>query len=132
MFASLTENALMQIRVVEDLVVIHEEIISEKDAITRRGMKLYAVSSCVTHLYAILERFIESGISDFLDAMPELITYASLSEGMKNEYRIGISHVLSRIDSKRYGHLTHENIIRWYHEALLGFPHYNGHFYQDR
>ncbi len=102
----------------EELVVIHEEIISEKDANTRRGMKLYAVSSCVTHLYAILEKFIESGIADFLDALPELITYASLSEGMKNEYRIGISHVLSRIDSKRYDHLTHENIIRWYHEAL--------------
>lgn len=124
MFTSLTANALTQIRVVEELVVIHEKIISEKDPITRRGMKLYAASSCVTNLYAIFERFIESGISDFLDAMPELIAYASLSDGMKTEYRIGISHVLSRIDSKRYGHLSHENIIRWYHEALTSVETY--------
>lgn len=118
MFTSLSTNTLNKVRVVEELVVIHEKIIGEKDAVMRRGMKLYAVSSCVTHLYAIFENFIETGISDFLDAIPELVTYKSLSKGLKNEYRIGISHVLSRIDSKRYNHLVHENVILWYHEAL--------------
>lgn len=124
MFASLTTNALTRISVVEELIAIHEDIIEDRDALTRRGVKLYAVSSCVTHLYAIFEKFIETGISDFLDAIPELVTYEALSDGLKKDYRIGISHVLSRIDSKRYNHLAHENVIRWYHEALTNVGSY--------
>lgn len=118
MFDGLTSNAIEQISVVEEMITVHEEIIAGKEPQTRRRMKIYAVSACITRLYAIYENFVESIISDFLDALPELLPYTSLPEGFKTDYRIGISHILSRIDSERYGHLVHENVVRWYYEAL--------------
>lgn len=124
MFAGLTTNALAQIKIVEELIAVHEGAIIGKDASTRRGMKLYSVSSCATRLYAIYENFVESLLSDFLDALPALFSYADLSATLKDDYRIGISHVLSRSDSGRYAHLKHENIIKWYHEALTNTPSY--------
>lgn len=118
MFDGLTSNALAQIAIVEQMTEIHETALRYKDAQARRRMKIYSVSSCVTNLYAIYERFVESAIADYLDAIPELIRYSELSAELRAEYRIGISHILSRIDSERYSHLVHENVIRWYHEAL--------------
>jgi hypothetical protein len=117
-FTGLLSNALEHIGVVEALVQKHDEYARTEPGPRESLIKQYAVASCVTRLYAVYERFIESLISDYLDSVPELIPYASLSEGFKNEYRIGISHVLGRIESDRYDHLSHKNVIRWYHEAL--------------
>jgi hypothetical protein len=43
---------------------------------------------------------------------------------MRTEYRVGISHLLNRLDSPRYSHLDHGNLIRWYHEALAAHSPY--------
>lgn len=118
MFGGLLNNASNQISVVEALISTHKDFIDTLTGDRRTGVKVYAVSSCVTRLYAIYEHFVQSIISDYLDAIPELRTYAELSDGLKSEYRIGISHVLSKIGGDRYAHLTHENVILWYHEAL--------------
>lgn len=124
MFGSLTTNAIDQVSVVEELIGIHDAVINEREPQVRLRMKVYAVSSCATRLYAIYENFVESIISDYLDAIPELQPYSSLAEGLKTEYRIGISHVLNRIENERYDHLVHENVIRWYHDALTGAVNY--------
>jgi hypothetical protein len=118
MFGGLTSNALAQVKIVEQMIEIHEAALINKDAQARRRMKIYSVSSCVTNLYAIYERFVEAAIADYLDAIPELLHYKDLPIELRNEYRIGISHILSRIDSERYNHLKHEDVILWYHEAL--------------
>lgn len=124
MFDALTANALAQIDVVEELIRIHDAVADTREAEQRKGIKLYAVSSCVTRLYAIYEKYVESAMSDFLAAMPELHPYATLAEGLKTEYRIGISQVLSKIDSERYRHLGHERVVRWYHDALTSASSY--------
>jgi hypothetical protein len=124
MFDALTANTLEQIGVVEDLIPIHEAVSNDKASDARRRIKLYAVSSCVTRLYAIYENFVETILSDFLDSIPEISSYASLAAGLKSDYRLGISHVLSKIDNERYSHLTHESVVLWYHEALANQPKY--------
>ena len=124
MFDALTANTLEQIRVVEELIPIHESVSNGKASDVRRRIKLYAVSSCVTRLYAIYENFVETILSDFLDSIPEISSYASLAAELKADYRLGISHVLSKIDNDRYSHLTHESVVLWYHEALTNQPKY--------
>lgn len=118
MFSELLTNALDQISVAEELIDTHEQSIKLQPIERQMLFKAYAVTSCVTRLYAIYEHFVETLIADFLDAVPELTPYASLADGLKKEYRLGISHVLNRIDGERYNHLSHENVIWWYHEAL--------------
>lgn len=124
MFDALTANAIDQIRVVEELIPIHESISDGRPSEARRHIKLYAVSSCVTRLYAVYEKFVETILSDFLDAIPEISPYASLADELKANYRLGISHILSRIDNERYSHLKHESVVLWYHEALTNQPKY--------
>lgn len=124
MFDALTKNTLEQIRVVEELIPIHEAVSNGKASDVRLRIKLYAVSSCVTRLYAIYENFVETLLSDFLDSIPELLPYASLAAELKSDYRLGISHVLSKIDNERYSHLRHENVVLRYHEALTNQPKY--------
>jgi len=118
MFESLLRNSLDQIEVVEALIETHDEFIAKQVTDRQVLFKAYAVASCVTRLYAIYEHFVESIVGDFLDAVPELIPFVSLPAALRNEYRLGISRVLSKIDGERYGHLKHENVILWYHEAL--------------
>ena len=124
MFDALTANTIEQIRVVEELILIHESVSNDRKSETRRSIKLYAVSSCVTRLYAIYENFVKTVISDFLDAIPETSSYSSLGPVLKTNYRLGISYVLGKIERKRYCHLTHENVVLWYHEALTNQPTY--------
>ena len=124
MFDTLTANTLEQIRVVEELIPVHEAVSNGKASDVRQRIKLYAVSSCVTRLYAIYENYVETILSDFLDSIPEISSYASLGIELKSDYRLGISHVLSKIDQERYSHLTHESVVLWYHEALTNQPKY--------
>lgn len=118
MFGALESNALFQVAVAERLISSHEDLLSTHPEEMHGAIKLYAVASCVMRLYAIYERFVESLISDYLDLVPELTAFRDLPDGLKKEYRVGISHLLGKIDSERYSHLAHENVIRWYHEAV--------------
>lgn len=118
MFAALTGRSLSAIQVVREFVARHEELLAGRDAAARLEMKRYSVSSSVTRLYAIYENFVETLVSDYLDVIPELCAFADLPEAMRKEYRIGISHLLSRLDSPRYSSLGHGELVQWYHEAL--------------
>lgn len=124
MFGGLQANALGQVEVARSLISSHEDILQAQSPERRGAIKVYAVASCVTRLYAIYEHFVESLLSDFLDSIPELLPYSDLPEGLKKQYRFGISHILGRIDAERYSHLTHENVILWYHEAISNAPKY--------
>lgn len=81
-------------------------------------IRQYAYATAVTRLYAIFEHFIEKTLSSYLDYLSENKTYADLSPSIKKEYRIGFSHVLSRIDQPRFSSLNHEDLIGKYHRAV--------------
>lgn len=118
MFTGLLGNAINQIAVVEAFVEANDVVVKGQASDKQSLFRAYGTSSCVTRLYAIYEHFVESVISDYLDALPELIRYSGLPEGLKKDYRFGISHLLSKIDNERYSHLRHENVVKWYHQAL--------------
>jgi len=119
MFSELAKNSIDNIGIIEVLINSHEELSIEKSDI-RQKIKIFSVSSCVTRLYAIYEHFVETAISDYLDGLSECVTFMSLSNEFKSNYRLGISQVLSKIDQERYTHLKHEDIIKWYHDAIYG------------
>lgn len=124
MFGGLTTNAYADIDTVKafiDTLDAESHIVTPADQIR---IKAYAVSACVTRLYAIYERYVESLISDYLDALPELMTFAELPDTVKKEYRIGFSSVLGKIDHRRYRNLSHENLVQWYSQALAGVTPY--------
>jgi hypothetical protein len=118
MFSSLEKNALDNIDVVEMLVNVHRETEEKCDISIRNNVKAYTVSSCVTRLYAVYENYIKAAMSDYLDILSELVKFSALTEEFKNNYRLGISHLLAKVDQGRYQHLSHENIVKWYYEAL--------------
>lgn len=118
MFSALEKKCLEEIEVVKLLIDVHTSAIAERDAQLRQRMKVFSVSSCVTRLYAIHEHFVETAISDYLDALSECASFESLSAEFKNEYRIGVSHILSKIDQGRYDHLNHEEVVKWYYEGI--------------
>jgi hypothetical protein len=119
MFAALTDRSLAAVRVVQEFITHHESLLASRDAAARQEVKLYSVSSSVTRLYGIFEHYVETLIADYLDVIPELCAFDDLSESMRKEYRVGISHLLNRLDGPRYSHLNHGDLIRWYHEALV-------------
>ena len=120
MFASLTSTALSQVNLVRELVAHHESMMATELPARRNNLRLFYVSSSVTRLYAIYENFVESLVSDYLDVIPEICAFSMLPMPMRKEYRIGLSHLLSKLDNPRYRHLNHENLIAWYHEAVSG------------
>ncbi|HHQ4314550.1 TPA: MAE_28990/MAE_18760 family HEPN-like nuclease, partial [Serratia fonticola] len=87
-------------------------------AVKINKVRQYAYATAVTRLYAIFENFIEKTLSSYLDFLAENKLYGELSSGIKNEYRIGFSHVLSRIEQPRFKSLTHEGLIDKYHKAI--------------
>ena len=117
MFYTLENKCIDEINVVKIMIDNHERLSKQHAQLTNQ-IKFFSVSSCVTRLYAIYENFVETAISDYLDTLSECVTFASLSEEFKTEYRLGISIILSKIDQGRYDHLNHENIIKWYYEAI--------------
>ena len=118
MFAALTNRSLTSVQLVKEFIGLHETLLADRDPAARQEMKIYSVSSCVTRLYGVFEHFVETQISDYLDVIPDLCMFQDLSDLMRKEYRIGISHLLNRLDGPRYNHLNHGDLIRWYHEAL--------------
>lgn len=92
--------------------------LSKVSSVKVTKIRQYAYAKAVTRLYAIFEHFIEKTLSSYLDYLSENKTYADLSPSLKREYRIGFSHVLSRIDQPRFSSLNHEDMIEKYHRAI--------------
>lgn len=124
MFESIEANALDDINIVLKLVDVHNQSIDQYEPEERFKMKQYYLSSAVTRLYAIIERFIERIIADYLDSLCEIVPFSNLNAEFKNEYRNGISHILSKIEQGRYDHLNHENVVEWYYQAIKGNENY--------
>ncbi len=124
MFVALTNRSLAAVRVVQEFIGHHETLLVSRDSAERQEMKRYSVSSSVTRLYGIYENFVEAIISDYLDVIPDICAFQELSETMRKEYRVGVSHLLNRLDGPRYNHLNHSDLIRWYHEALASYRPY--------
>ena len=111
MFSALEDRCLNDIDVINFIIDSHSKLSDTKTDL-RQKIKVFSVSSCVTRLYAIYEYFIETALSDYLDSLSECINFFDLSEEFKKNYRLGISHVLSKIDQRKYNHLNHENIMK--------------------
>ncbi|PQJ10526.1 hypothetical protein CJD36_011160 [Flavipsychrobacter stenotrophus] len=119
MFSALESRSLNDLAVTNLLLDCHETLLINNEDDSKR-IKIFSVSSCITRAYAIYENFITTAISDYLDTLSECVLFSDLDAAFITEYRLGISNILSRIDQERYGHLTHENIIKWYYEAHTG------------
>lgn len=124
MHSALLSSTLEKIAVVKEFIEIYNKSIAEKEATARRRMKVFSVASSVTNLYAIFENFVETSISDHLDVLPAYIRFNDFPSEFKNDYRMGISHILSKIDQERYRNLNHEHIIGWYDESLKNVEKY--------
>lgn len=124
MFLSLQNKTIADIEIVRLLIDSHKNLADSASSEKRNGIKVYAVSSSVTRLYAVYEKFIETAISDYLDSLSEFKSFSSLSSSFKEEYRNGVSYILGKVDQGRYRHLNHENIVRWYYEALSDAKNY--------
>lgn len=118
MFLALRDNAIAQVDVAANLIDAHEQFASDKPPALEKAIKQYAVAACVMRLYAVYEHFAETLVADYLDALPDLLAFDVQPACLRNEYRIGISQILGKIDSGRYSHLGHEDIIRRYHAAI--------------
>lgn len=123
MFHILENNSVENINIIKDMIDFHERLSSENE-IKSNQIKFFSVSSCVTRLYAVYENFVETAISDYLDILSECVEFNTFSDEFKSCYRIGISTILSRIEQDRYKNLRHENIIKWYSDALSNEPDY--------
>lgn len=117
MFETLETNALNRISTIREMIELHsrEAIIQNS---TSTSIKEYSLASTITRLYAVFENLVESLISDYLDAISELIPYEQLPEKFRKEYRLGVSIILGKLDHERYAHLSLENIVNWYHDAI--------------
>jgi hypothetical protein len=124
MFDAIEIKCQKDIEVVSLLIDIHNQELENHSSSIRQKIREYTVSSCVTRLYAIVENFIETIISDYLDALSELVRFSSLPVELKNEYRIGISYILSKIEQGRFDHLNHENVVEWYYIAIKDSDNY--------
>ncbi|MEG1313999.1 MAG: MAE_28990/MAE_18760 family HEPN-like nuclease, partial [Bacilli bacterium] len=124
MFESLENNAIKKIEIIINLVNTHNTITDSLEPQDRIIAKEFYLSATVTKIYAILENFINEIISDYLDILSEVKSFSELSNAIKKEYRIGISHILSKLDQKRYEHLVHEDIVKWYYEATHNIKNY--------
>ncbi|WP_163921848.1 MAE_28990/MAE_18760 family HEPN-like nuclease [Photobacterium sp. Alg240-V54] len=121
MFQPLYDKTSQNIEVIKHLLDEHQRISSVATSVSqRRDIKIFSIASSVTRLYAVYESYIETILSDYLDSIADLVVFSDLSDGFRTEYRLGISHILSRIDQGRYKHLNHEDIVNRYHTALNG------------
>jgi len=121
MFQHLFNKASQKIEVINYLLDEHERLSATAEHVSRRTeIKVFSIASSVTRLYAIYEFYVETILSDYLDSIADLIEYKDLPDGLQTEYRLGISHILSRIDQGRYKHLNHENVVNFYHTAVSG------------
>lgn len=123
MFYTLENKAISEIESL-NRIISSQYLIIPKNLDLRTNIKKFTVASCVTRLYAIYESFIDTIISDYLDMLSECAAFDSLSEEFKQEYRIGISTILSRLDYHKYRNLKNEDIIKWYYEAITGINPY--------
>lgn len=121
MFEPLYNKASQNIEVIKYLLDEHEKLSSVATSVSSRTeIKIFSIASSVTRLYAIYELYVETILSDYLDSIAGLIKYVDLPDGFKTEYRLGISHILSKIDQGRYNHLKHDNVVNFYHAAVSG------------
>ncbi len=118
MLSALREKSKLEISIVNDVFFSIYKHLDEHEQSKVTNIRQYAYASAVTRLYAILENFVGKILASYLDYLSENKAYNELSGNIKNEYRIGFSHVLSRIDQTRFKSLTHEGLIEKYHKAI--------------
>ena len=133
MFNTLTTNSIQEVSTIIRFVQVlyetsdfHEEgkiVFSNKPPI-RTEWRVFISNSTITSLYASYEKFTRKILTDYLDFLTSCTKYSDLDETLKENYRIGISDILRKINSNQYRHLNYETIIEIYHHAI------NGHSYR--
>lgn len=118
MFQALVDKSKENIATIMLLIDTHEAISLNETAHRRHEIKSYSQASSLTRLYAVYESFIEKILSEYLDFLSATYVFNEMSDGFKKEYRLGISHLLSKIDQGRYSHLNHDDIVTLYYRAI--------------
>jgi hypothetical protein len=116
MFSALEKNSIEHINIINILLDVHHQTLNQRSAREREKIRTFSVSSCVTRLYAIYESFIRNSLSDYLDALSEIVPFSELPDEFKKHYRIGISQILG--NNQNHESLSYEDVIRWYHQAI--------------
>jgi len=84
-----------------------------ENSISITEWKIYEHSAVVTQLYATYENFVKKLISKWLEALPQLVTkYDLLDEVIRNNHKIGVCKLITKLEDDRYKHLQLERIVR--------------------
>lgn len=124
MLSQLAIKANKDIDVVKIALHLQIRSLEEFEGAERTKIRQHAFATSVTRIYAIFESFVNRALSDYLDFLSDAMTYESLPAGLKDEYRIGISHVLSKLHHDRFKNLIHETLVDKYHRAINNFSKY--------
>lgn len=124
MLFQLATEANKDIEVVKIALNLQTRGLDEFDGAERTKIRQHAFATSVTRIYAVFESFVNKALSDYLDFLSSSMSYKNLPAGIKDEYRIGISHVLSKLHHDRFKSLIHETLIDKYHKAINNFSNY--------
>lgn len=88
--------------------------------------KQYDHCALILRLYALYEGFVDDLIGSWLSQLPKITTcYAELPEKVKQQHRIGISHLLNRIGGEQYSHLSEDRIVGGLYHGVKGENNYD-------
>ncbi len=80
--------------------------------------------SAVGRIYALYEQFAESILSEWIEFRSADVKFPDLPKGLKDGYTEGFPYILSMLHKNRYEHLSRENLVAQYHQALSGSSRY--------
>ncbi|WP_262265084.1 MAE_28990/MAE_18760 family HEPN-like nuclease [Pantoea dispersa] len=124
MLFQLATKASKDIEIVKIALNLQTRSLDEFDGAERTKIRQHAFATSVTRIYAVFESFVNKALSDYLDFLSSSMSYDNLPVGIKDEYRIGISHVLSKLHHDRFKSLIHETLIDTYHKAINNYYNY--------
>lgn len=76
--------------------------------------------SAVGRLYAVYEHFCENVLHEWLYFLSARKPFLDLPEQIVGSYQTGFAHIVSRLPSPRYDHLSIEDLVSGYDTALKG------------
>ncbi|UOA28237.1 hypothetical protein DSM107133_02982 [Pseudosulfitobacter sp. DSM 107133] len=104
-----------------------EPTILHDDLCTLRGLapedirwRVMDHCSAVGRIYAVYEHFCENVLHDWLHFLSARKPFLDLPEQIVGSYRTGFAHIVSRLPSPRYDHLSVEDLVSGYDAALKG------------
>lgn len=85
------------------------------------GWKVYDHCAVVMRLYALYECFVGELLTLWLAELPQLFPkYSELPVELRTKHRMGVAHLLNRVGSGLYAHLSELAIVEGLHSGSMG------------